>query len=241
MNYLRKYIRSILLESVERRPKLIFLAGMPGSGKSTAVEELGIGNNFTSCNIDDFYEAALRQHRVPLNLHQLGKDWRTIKQQFEEEGFVPSTAELERFNELKRQIGLQSSLMLHHSVPLFNDKVSQCLQSGENILIDGTAANMRKILRSKEEYEEAGYDVGMIYINTTFESASDRNYQRGKAGKRRLPWFILKQSHEGLTGAIDTYRQRFEPFFEVNNTGSFEEYKENIRELRSEILEWVHS
>lgn len=231
----------MILESVERKPKLIFLAGMPGSGKSTAVRELGISNNFTSCNIDDFYESALVQHGVPLNLHQLGKDWKNIKQQFSEEGFVPSTSEQQRYNELKRQIGLQTTLMLQHSVPLFNDKVSGCISSGENILIDGTAANMNKIIRSKNEYEEAGYDVGMIYINTTFDSASDRNYQRGKEGKRRLPWFILKQSHDGLSGAIATYQQEFSPFWQLNNTGTFDEYKENIRELRSEILDWVHS
>jgi predicted ABC-type ATPase len=245
MRSLRSLIRQIILESLsrqQRKPKLIFLAGLPGGGKSTAVNGLGLGALFTSCNLDDFYEPHLRQHGVPLNFIETSREMKEFKDKMKENpDYVMSTSESKRFEELKRFQSLQTTGMFQHAMPLFKDKVSRCLANGENVIIDGTSGNMKKILKEKAEYEEAGYDVGMIFIEITEEFAQQRNVSRGQSGGRALQPFILSRVATQLATAKETYVREFDPFWTIDNTGTFEDYTQNISEIRDEVLDWVHS
>ena len=51
MNLLREYIR-ILLEQDEA-PKVVFMAGGPGSGKSTVIRQLGLSDRLDVINPDE--------------------------------------------------------------------------------------------------------------------------------------------------------------------------------------------
>ena len=67
---LRRTIRMIILESNSKVGyKMIFLAGLPGSGKSTLLRQLGIEDQFTNCNIDNFFEPRLQDELGTKNLH----------------------------------------------------------------------------------------------------------------------------------------------------------------------------
>ena len=67
---LRRTIRMLILESNSTvGHKMIFLAGLPGAGKSTLLRQLGIEDQFTNCNIDNFFEPRLMDTMGTKNLH----------------------------------------------------------------------------------------------------------------------------------------------------------------------------
>lgn len=243
MNQLRRLIRKLLVETYinQSKPKLIFLAGTPGGGKSTAVQNLGLERLFTVCNPDVFYEALLTQHRVPFNLEQLHYDRKEMKALAEDPDYVMSTVEMQRWEEIQRQSKLQSQLMLREAMPQYREQVARMFQEGKNVILDGTAANSRTTLKAKQEYEEAGYDVAMIAIDITVETAIERNTSRGQSGGRTLPRFILHRTAERLQGSMALYENEFDHLWVINNHGSFEDYKDNIAAVREEVIDWVHS
>lgn len=242
MNSLRRLIRKILAEAYvnQSAPKLIFLAGTPGGGKSTAVRNLGLDGLFTVCNPDDFYEALLTQHQVPFDLDQLHRDHKKMKELANDPDYVMSTEELRRWEWLQEKTRLQSHLMLREAMPQYRDKVAGLIKLGKNVILDGTAANSRSTLRAKQEYEDAGYDVAMIAIDITVDTAIERNRSRGESGGRSLPSFILHRSSENLQAALQVYANEFEHFWVIDNKGTFEEYQNNIEEVREEVITWVH-
>ena len=60
MILLREYIRAILVETLCPVPKAIFMAGGPGSGKSTVIKALGLRQKLHVVNPDDTYEESLK-------------------------------------------------------------------------------------------------------------------------------------------------------------------------------------
>ena len=85
MSYLREYIRIILLEQLKdsfQGKKMIFMAGAPGSGKSTVLNQLGLLEQFSIINPDDWYEPFLKEAGISLNLncpldgeYKVGNNW----------------------------------------------------------------------------------------------------------------------------------------------------------------------
>ena len=74
----RKY-----LKEDESSPKAIFMAGAPGSGKSTAISELGLGG-IEVVNPDKFYEPALEKSGLGKNISQLKDDFFQARQDLKE-------------------------------------------------------------------------------------------------------------------------------------------------------------
>ena len=66
MNLLREFIRELLKEAVDP-PKVIFMAGGPGSGKSTVIRQLGLDGRLKVINPDDQYEADMQAEGIPMD------------------------------------------------------------------------------------------------------------------------------------------------------------------------------
>ena len=72
----RRIVRQLIIESIGTKGyKMIFLAGLPGGGKSTLLRQLGIEDKFTNCNIDNFFEPTLMDNFGTKNLHKLKKNF----------------------------------------------------------------------------------------------------------------------------------------------------------------------
>jgi predicted ABC-type ATPase len=243
MNKLRRLIRSLLIETYvnQSSPKLIFLAGTPGGGKSTAVRNLGLDGLFTVCNPDEFYEALLKQNQVPLDLAGLMDEYTKMKRLANNPDYVMSTTELQRWDWLQEKVSLQTTLMFQGAMPQYNSKVERLLAEGRNIILDGTCGNLKKTLAKKALYEEMGYSVGMIAIDITVETAKERNISRGQEGGRTLAPFILDRVASQLERNYPIYQAEFDHFWLVDNKGTFDEYRENILGIREDVLAWVNS
>ena len=81
MNLLREYIRELLQEGAGA-PKVIFMAGAPGSGKSTVIRNLGLGNRLELINPDDQYEETMRAEGVPMDRAALLDTYSPIRTQY---------------------------------------------------------------------------------------------------------------------------------------------------------------
>ncbi|MBC8149750.1 MAG: AAA family ATPase [Bacteroidetes bacterium] len=63
---------------------MISLAGLPGSGKSTLLQQLGIEDQFTNCNIDNFYEPYLKNELGTSDLHTPTDSYVNFKRKVDE-------------------------------------------------------------------------------------------------------------------------------------------------------------
>jgi len=83
------------------------------------------------------------------------------------------------------------------------------------MIIDGTGSDSTKIKKQAEELQQVfGYDVAMVFVNTSLEKAIDRNNNRD----RKLPKQIVLDSWNDAQKAKEAHKQFFgSTFFEIMN------------------------
>jgi len=164
-----------LLKEVQEKPKAIFMAGPAGSGKTTILNQLGL-QDFISINIDDVYEKLLKK--------ELGKS---------------------DFTSMSPEELSIAAKMMGKSRAMTKEKEAQAIQSLKNIIIDGTGAASKPLLKKKADLEAMGYNTFMILLYVSPMTSLTRNAQRG----RSLPTSAVLKSWEGVIKNIDVYRQEF--------------------------------
>lgn len=233
MTGIRSIIRMMILESTGTTGfKMIFLAGLPGGGKSTLVDRLGIGDQFTTCNIDHFYEDRMVDELGTADLSQVEEDYTPLERKRKKalEGTGPDLTPQEREEHLRlADIRSRAQSMFQGAIKDFKTQVSEVCQVGSNFMIDGTASNSKKILEDKAKYESMGYECAMIFVNIDTKTSIERNVERGKGGKRSIANHIIRRQGKGMPKNIEPYAQAFgENFFLVENKAGLEEYNEAI-------------
>jgi len=164
-----------LLKEVQEQPKAIFMAGPAGSGKTTTLNQLGL-QDFKVINVDDIYEKLLK--------NSIGK-----------EDFASMTPE-----ELS-----SAAKLMGKARAITKEKEVKALESLQNIIIDGTGAASKPLLKKKADLEAMGYSTFMILLYVSPMTSLKRNAERG----RSLPTSAVLKSWEGVVKNIDTYRQAF--------------------------------
>jgi len=164
-----------LLREVQSPPKAIFMAGPAGAGKTFTLNKLGV-KGFTMINVDEDYEVLLKK--------ELGK-----------EDFASMSPE---------ELSIAGKLMGKARVTT-REKETQAIGSLQNIIIDGTGAASRPLLKKKEELEARGYETFMVMIYVSPMTSLKRNVERG----RSLPTIAVLKSWQGLVSNIETYKQAF--------------------------------
>jgi dephospho-CoA kinase len=164
-----------LLKEVQEQPKAIFMAGPAGSGKTTILNQLGL-QDFKIINVDDIYEKLLK--------NSIGK-----------EDFASMTPE---------ELSSAAKLMGKARV-ITKEKETKALENLQNIIIDGTGAASKPLLKKKADLEVIGYNTFMILLYVSPMTSLTRNAQRG----RSLPTSAVLKSWEGVVKNIDVYKQAF--------------------------------
>jgi dephospho-CoA kinase len=181
-----------LLKEVKGNPKAIILAGAPGAGKGYVLKGLDLGN-LKVMNIDNVYIDMLKQANVSLDLKN-------------------ATPE-ERSKQAKAMAAANKE---------FKGKVEKTIEGKESFVLDGTAASYKKTKELKDELEEAGYDVFMLYVYTDLERSLKQNQDRfEKSGgeDRSLAPAIVLSTWGSVTKNYDAYKKLFnDNFVSVANT-----------------------
>jgi len=177
--------------------KAVFLAGGPGSGKSTVAAELfgmtdaGFSvDGLKNVNSDRFFEFMLRQKGLTTDLASMSQD-----------EFIKLTS--------------GPASLRARSKEVFQNAYGLYLGGRLGMLIDGTGDDIKKVIEHSEKLKnEFGYDTCMIFVNTPLEKALERNDNR----PRKLPHDLVTDSWNDAQKAMQAYKQYFgKDFIEVQN------------------------
>lgn len=168
--------------------KAVFLAGGPGSGKSTISNMLfGMEKGmFLSpfglkvINSDLIFEKRLQNHKLSRILDPKNAD------EYSKQMQVRAMA--------KELTATRASSFINGMLPL---------------LIDGTGKDYQKIVKQANALSELGYDVSMIFVNTSRDVALERNRKR----ERSLP----DDQVIAFWNAVQDNIAKFNSFFGSNN------------------------
>ena len=85
---------------------------------------------------------------------------------------------------------------------------------GNGVVIDGTGGSMKQMQKLVKEFQDKGYDVSMLFVETSLDTALDRNRKRKE---RTLLDGIVKRNHESVQNNKQGFKEMFgNNFMEVN-------------------------
>ena len=145
--------------------KAFFLAGGPGAGKSWVSARALSGMGLKVINSDRAFESKLKKEKMSV-------DFATHdEKQIIKRDKIRSKA--------KQVAGMQLGLALEGRL---------------GIIIDSTARDVEKIQQEAQNLRSIGYDIHMVFVNTSLDVALERNRNR----PRSLPDAIIINSHKQI-------------------------------------------
>ena len=189
----RKFVaEGSLLKEATDAPKAIILAGAPGAGKGYILKGLDLGG-LKVMNIDSIFVDMLKQANVSLDLKNATPEERSIQ--------AKSMAQANKN---------------------FKGDIAATIEGKESFILDGTAASTNQTIKLKNELEEAGYNVFMLYVYTDLERSLKQNQDRfEKSGgeDRSLAPAIVMRTWNSVTKNFTPYKSIFgDNFVSVANT-----------------------
>jgi len=103
------------------------------------------------------------------------------------------------------------------------------------LIIKGPADDHTRIITIREELEEFGYDVALVFVDTTNQASKERNEKLTKSiseSVRYDKWQLAQTSKEA-------YRQNFSNFIDFNNSSTFESIQEDITDTYEKINRFI--
>lgn len=170
--------------------KAIFLAGGPGSGKSTAVRAhvLPQVHGLKVVNTDDMFELLMKKSIEAGELESMD---------------MKDDSRENRIKKLK---------MFNKSRSLTKKRKEMFVDGRLGVVIDGTGGSFGTIRNQKKKLEDLGYETFMLYVDTTLDTALKRNIKRGEQGGRRLRDEDVARSWS----AVDKNKQLYIDLFKDN-------------------------
>jgi len=165
--------------------KVIFLAGGAGSGKSNVVKKLGLEEQgFKIVNSDISLEWLKKNSGLPENMNDLTRE---------------QLSELGRLQAQSRKIS--------------KGKMMKYQGNADGVVVDGTGGSIKAMEKLVKEFKDKGYDVSMVFVETSLETALERNANRKE---RSLLDKIVVKNHEAVQGNKEGFKEMFgERFMEV--------------------------
>ena len=191
-NYKKYLAEGKLLKEATDAPKAIILAGAPGAGKGYILKGLDLGG-LKVMNIDDIFVNMLKKANVTLDLKNATPEERSIQ--------AKSMAQANKD---------------------FKDNLAATIEGKESFILDGTAASFNNTVKLKDELEEAGYEVFMLYVYTDLERSLKQNqdrFEKSDGEDRSLAPAIVLRTWNSVTQNYEPYKNLFgDNFTSVANT-----------------------
>jgi len=190
--------------------KVIFLAGGAGSGKSNVVKKLGLEKDgFKIVNQDISLEWLKKNNGLPENMNDL------------------TSAQRSTLGKLQ-----------HEARGIAKRKMMKYQGKADGVVIDGTGGSMKAMEKLVKEFKEKGYDVSMLFVETSLSTALARNKARKE---RSLLDKIVEKNHEAVQGNKSGFKTIFgERFMEVK-TDKLKQEDAMPKELVEKMNDFVRS
>lgn len=194
-----KLRESILPEGVEDKHifKAIFLAGGPGSGKSSVVD--AIFNNPDESQVRSLTSTGLKVVNLDIAFEYLKKKHK-----------IPVDAETftDEQNSMAGKLMYKARMIAQKQMDFY-------LEGKLGVIIDGTGGSYNPIAKKKKMLEDLGYDCYMIFVDTTMKTAMQRNQDRDT---RRLHDKVVKRAWKGVQNNKKAYKGLFGSNIKVVST-----------------------
>ena len=181
-----------ILKEIQSKSKAIILAGAPGAGKGYILRGLDLGG-LKILNVDDIYVPMLKKANITLDLKN-------------------ATPE-ERSNQAKAMAAANKE---------FKANLDSTISNRESFILDGTGASFNQTSKLKNQLEEAGYQVFMLYVYTDLERSLNQNqdrYEKSGGKDRSLAPGIVMKTWKDVTQNFTPYKNLFgSNFVSVANT-----------------------
>jgi adenylate kinase family enzyme len=181
-----------LLKEIVGKPKAIILAGAPGAGKGYILRGLDLGS-LKVLNVDDIYVPMLKKANISLDLKNATPEERS-----------------------------QQAIAMGAANREFKQNLVNTIGGKESFILDGTGASYNTTAKLKDELEEAGYDVFMLYVYTDLERSLKQNqdrYEKTDGQDRSLAPGIVMKTWKEVTQNFKPYQDLFgSNFTSVANT-----------------------
>ena len=166
--------------------KVIFLAGGAGSGKGNVVSKLNLSSmGFKIVNSDISLEWLKKNSGLPADMRDLTPAQRSTL----------------------GKLGAQSR-------KIARNKMMKYQGNADGVVVDGTGGSVKSMQKLVDEFKSKGYDVSMIFVDTSLDIALERNRARQE---RSLLDSIVKRNHEAVQNNKSDFKQMFgDRFMEVN-------------------------
>ena len=165
----------IRIKEAQQTPQAIFLAGPAGAGKSFISKSLPL-SKFQVINVDDTYEELLKASGMGMK----------------QKDFDPEQLS-------------QAAKLMGQAQKTTKEKYAKVLENLNDIIIDGTGAASRPLLKKKAELEALGYETMMIMIYVSPVTSLERNANRDRS---LMPSIVLRTWRD-INQNIETYEQAF--------------------------------
>ena len=156
--------------------KAFFLAGGPGSGKSWVSERTLSGMGLKVINSDNAFARALEKEKMSLNMA------------------TQDAKEIARRDEIRARAKTLTGVQLR-----------MALEGRLGLILDSTARDVTRIEQEANTLKHLGYDVHMVFVNTSLEVALKRNQMRA----RKVPDAIVITNHKQVQQNIGKLQRIF--------------------------------
>jgi predicted kinase len=165
--------------------KVIFLAGGAGSGKGNVIKKLNLeGQGFKIVNSDISLEWLKKNNGLPENMNDLTKEQRSML-----------------------------GSLQHQARGIAKRKMMKYKGNADGVVVDGTGGSIKAMEKLVNEFKDKGYDVSMLFVETSLPTALARNKARAE---RSLLDKIVERNHEAVQGNKSGFKTMFgERFMEV--------------------------
>ena len=199
--------------------KAFFLAGGPWSGKSWVSKRALSGMGMKVINSDNAFVSKLRREKLTLDFATHNKKEIIARDKIRSKS--------------KRIAGMQ---------------LNMALEGRLGLIIDSTARDVEKISIQAADLRKIGYDIHMVFVNTSLDVALDRNRNR----PRKLPDAIIINSHKQIQKNMGRLQRIFgaRNFVVVDNNESAEDVNPTVhKRIRGMIgraptsyqaVKWIH-
>ncbi len=190
--------------------KVIFLAGGAGSGKSNVVKKLGLEKDgFKIVNQDISLEWLKKNHGLPENMNDL------------------TSAQRSTLGKLQ-----------HQARQIAKNKMMKYKGNADGVVVDGTGGSIKAMEKLVKEFKEKGYDVSMLFVETSLETALARNKARKE---RSLLDKIVERNHEAVQGNKPGFKKMFSDRFMEVKTDNLKQADAMPKELIDKMNNFVRS
>ena len=126
-----------------------------------------------------------------------------------------------------------------HAKAITGKRQEMYLKGRLGIVIDSTARDVSNIIKQKKLLQDLGYETAMVFVNTSLETALDRNRTR----ERSIPDSIVQSNHATVRKNMGKLQSTFgrQNFFIVDNDGEMSDLDKNTTKIFPRLKSFIKS